>query len=170
MKELLKERFQKRYGMQTTFSWEEIEKRLTEDMLASASYMEETGGEPEVVELFGSLYLMDMSRESPAGRMSLCYDQEALQKRKKNPPVSSAVQEAARHGLSLLREEQYMELQRRYGPFDTKTSSWLLTEASVRALGGAVFGDHRFGRTFIYHNNADSYYAVRGFRACVKLA
>lgn len=167
MKERLKERFEKRSSMQTR--WEEAEKKLTAAVLKSASYMEETGGEPEVAELMGELYLIDMSKETPSGRVFLCYDQEALQKRKKNPPVSSALQEASAHGLSLLTEEHYLELQRRYGPFDTKTSSWLLTDPSVRSHGGAIFGDHRFGRTFIYQNGADSYYAARGFRACVKL-
>ncbi|MBE0641692.1 MAG: DUF4256 domain-containing protein, partial [Bacteroidales bacterium] len=75
---------------------------------------------------------------------------------------------AAEMGIDMLDEEQYFMLQQ-FGTFDTKTSSWLLSPFSVRERGGAIFGDLRYGRVFIYHNGAESYYAARGFRGLLRV-
>ena len=128
--------------------------------------MEETGGEPSLLEVdstSGSLFFCDCSPESPKGRRSLCYDQAAWVTRKENKPAGSAMSMAQEMGIDLLSEEQYFVLQQR-GEFDTKTSSWLLTSELVRNRGGAVFGDRRYNRVFVYHNGSESYYAARGFR------
>src|SRR5690606_24580966 len=134
--------------------------------LWSLSEMERTGGEPDVVgydKKTDEYIFFDCSPETPKGRRSICYDREALEARKQHKPETSAMDMASEMGIQLLTEEQYHELQR-LGNFDTKTSSWLKTPEDVRELGGAIFGDRRFGRVFIYHNGADSYYGVRGFR------
>jgi hypothetical protein len=126
--------------------------------------MEETGGEPDVIGREGKGFVFaDCAPESPAGRRSLCYDRAALDARKANKPAGAALEAAAAMGAELLNEDQYRALQA-LGPFDLKTSSWILTPAPVRALGGALFCDRRFGRVFTYHNGAESYYAARGFR------
>lgn len=128
--------------------------------------MEATGGEPDVIahdEGSGSIVFCDCSPESPPGRRSICYDRAALDARKENKPRSSAEEMAASMGIALLTEEQYRHLQT-LGEFDRKTSSWIATPPSVRALGGALFCDRRYGRVFVYHNGAESYYAARGFR------
>jgi hypothetical protein len=128
--------------------------------------MERTGGEPDVVsheKKTDKYAFFDCSPESPKGRRSLCYDREALESRKENRPVNNAVDMAAEMGIDLLTEEQYRELQM-LGSFDTKTSSWVKTPAEIRKHGGAVFCDRRYDHVFLYHNGADSYYAVRGFR------
>ena len=154
-------------------SWEEVKARLeaSPEKLWSLQQMEETGGEPDVV-IFDKkskqLLFIDCSKETPKGRRSLCYDQEALNSRKEHKPKNSALNLAAEMGIELLSEEQYRELQQ-LGDFDLKTSSWLQTPASVRELGGAIFGDRRYDRVFIYHNGAQSYYAVRGFRGVLKI-
>ena len=131
--------------------------------------METTGGEPDVVgedPKSGRLTFCDCSAESPTGRRSLCYDREALVSRKENKPQGSAVEMAAAMTVALLTEEQYRALQE-LGDFDTKTSSWVATPSDVRALGGALFCDRRYGRVFVYHNGAQSYYAARGFRSAL---
>ena len=133
--------------------------------------MEATGGEPDVVgldEQSGELIFFDCAAESPKGRRSLCYDREALNARKEHKPASSAVEMAAAMGIQLLTEDDYLYLQQ-CGPFDSKTSSWLATPGDIRALDGAIFGDYRYGRVFIYHNGAQSYYAVRGFRGSLRV-
>jgi hypothetical protein len=133
--------------------------------------MERTGGEPDVVatdKKTGEIIFIDCSAESPKGRRSLCYDREALESRKKHKPENSALDMSVAMGIELLTEEQYQELQK-IGPFDTKTSSWVQTPANIRKHGGAIFGDYRFGRVFIYHNGADSYYGARGFRGSLKV-
>ncbi|MCC7524230.1 MAG: DUF4256 domain-containing protein [Chitinophagaceae bacterium] len=165
---LLQERFEKNSGRHRGVKWSEVQARLEKSprMLWSLNEMEETGGEPDVIgyDKKKEAYLFcDCSPESPKERRGLCYDHEALESRKEFKPKGSAMQMAAEMGIALLTEEQYMYLQQ-FGKFDTKTSSWLVTPASVRQLGGAIFGDCRFGRTFIYHNGAESYYAARGFR------
>ena len=132
----------------------------------SLNEMEKTGGEPDVVAYdkdTDEYIFYDCSPETPKGRRSLCYDNEALESRKQNKPVGSAVGMAAEMGIDLLTEEQYGQLQK-LGKFDMKTSSWLKTPADIRKLGGAIFGDLRYGRVFVYHNGAESYYSVRGFR------
>ena len=128
--------------------------------------MESTGGEPDVVGYSadsGRFTFCDCSAESPIGRRSVCYDKAALKSRKEHQPLNSAVEMAATLGVDLLTIEAYRELQE-LGDFDTKTSSWLKTPTDIRSLGGALFGDKRYGKVFVYHNGAQSYYAVRGFR------
>jgi hypothetical protein len=133
--------------------------------------MERTGGEPDVVghdKKSGEFIFYDCSPESPKDRRSLCYDRAALESRKEHKPSDSAMEVAAAMGVELLTEEQYRELQE-LGKFDQKTSSWLKTPADIRKLGGAIFGDFRYGRVFIYHNGAESYYAARAFRAALRV-
>lgn len=154
-------------------TWAEVQAKLESqpEKLRSLEAMEGTGGEPDVIDddPGSSQYVFcDCSPESPEGRRSLCYDQEALASRKQNKPRSSAVAMAAEMGVELLDEACYLKLQS-LGDFDVKTSSWIATPAEVRRLGGALFGDKRFGRAFIYHNGAEAYYAARGFRAMLKV-
>lgn len=133
--------------------------------------MESTGGEPDVIGVdpaSGQFLFCDCSPESPTGRRSLCYDARALASRKENRPQGSVVETAAEMGIELLNEEQYRQLQQ-LGEFDTKTSSWVLTPDDVRSLGGALFCDRRYGKVFVYHNGAQSYYAARGFRGLLRV-
>ena len=161
----MRERFES-HGWHDASLWDEAAAQLSVALLEAARWMEETGGEPAVASWWTAgepLVLCDCSAESPAGRRSLCYDRAAWEKRKKARPEGDAVSLAADHGTRLLTEDEHLLLQSR-GEFDRKTSSWLLTPEGVRSQGGALFGDRRFGRPFIYCNGADSYYAVRGFR------
>jgi hypothetical protein len=132
--------------------------------------MEASGGEPDVIgdDESGQITFCDCSVESPTGRRSLCYDKEAMDSRKENKPKGSAVEMATEMGIDLLTEQQYRELQQ-LGEFDTKTSSWVQTPPDVRSLGGAMFCDRRYGRVFVYHNGAQSYYAARGFRGRLRV-
>ena len=169
----LKARFEGHPGRHRGLTWAAVAKRLEANPaeLWSLAEMEKTGGEPDVVgqdAKSGEIVFCDCAEESPKGRRSVCYDGEALRSRKENKPKASAIELAAAMGIELLDEEGYRELQK-LGPFDTKTSSWLETPAPVRALGGALFGDHRYGRVFTYHNGADSYYAARGFRGVLRV-
>lgn len=153
--------------------WGQVSTRLAAqpEKLAVLLAMEETGGEPDVVDAFPEsqeFVFCDCSPESPGGRRSLCYDQAALASRKEHKPSGSAVGFAANLGAQLLTESQYRELQE-LGEFDLKTSTWLQTPPEIRALGGALFGDRRYDRVFVYHNGAESYYAARGCRVCVKV-
>lgn len=153
--------------------WNAVEVRLTAqpDKLWSLNEMEATGGEPDVIgyeKSSGTFLFCDCSTESPKGRRSLCYDMQAWESRKENKPKGSATSMATEMGIELLSEEQYMHLQL-LGDFDNKTSSWILSPESVRKLGGALFGDFRYGRSFIYHNGAESYYAARGFRGILRV-
>jgi len=169
----LEERFELNEVRHQGIRWECVGSRLAEhpDRLWSLGEMERTGGEPDVVgrDMESGEYLFyDCSAESPSGRRSLCYDAEALAARKKHRPVDSAVSLATAMGAVLLTEDEYRELQR-LGEFDTRTSSWLLTPPDLRERGGAIFGDRRYGRVFVYHNGAESYYAARGFRCVVRV-
>jgi len=171
--DVLKARFERHMHRHRGIEWTDVQSRLAAkaDKLWSLHEMERTGGEPDVIgvdEETGEILFADCSPESPAGRRSVCYDHEALEARKQHKPENSAVGMAAGMGIELLTEEQYMELQK-LGPFDTKTSSWLKTPDDIRRKGGAIFGDWRFGRVFIYHNGADSYYAARGFRGLLRV-
>lgn len=174
--ELLKKvrnRFEKNMNRHKGLEWSEIQTRLeaNPEKLWSLNEMEETGGEPDVVgydEKTSEYIFYDCSAESPTGRRSICYDHEALESRKEHKPKNSAVGMAAEMGIALLTEEQYRELQQ-FGKFDTKTSSWIVTPADIRELGGALFGDWRFGHVFVYHNGAESYYGVRGFRGSLRV-
>jgi len=168
---LLRVRFTKNMSRHEGMEWPDVQSRLEKnsEKLWSLNEMEETGGEPDVIAFENGHYIFcDCSAETPRGRRSLCYDPEALESRKEHKPKDSAIGMAADMGVEILTEEQYLELQK-LGSFDTKTSSWLTTPAEVRKLGGAIFGDRRFGRVFIYHNGAESYYGVRGFRARLKI-
>lgn len=169
--EVLESRFLKYMHRHPNLVWENIAERLRHSTpkLFSLYAMESTGGEPDVVsfnEETKEYLFMDCSAETPTGRRSVCYDQEALESRKANKPNHSAQGMAESMGAKLLTEAQYFTLQT-LGDFDTKTSSWLDTPTDIRQKGGAIFGDKRYGRTFIYHNGAESYYAVRGFRTCL---
>lgn len=169
----LKNRFEKNKNRHKGIEWANVEVKLNAktEKLWSLYEMERTGGEPDVVgyeKKTGEYIFYDCSPESPAGRRSLCYDHEALEKRKEFKPKDSAANMAATMGIELLTEEQYRDLQQ-LGKFDTKTSSWLKTPAPIRKLGGAIFADYRYGHVFIYHNGAESYYASRAFRASLKV-
>lgn len=171
--ETLKARFEGNTDRHPDVQWADVRSRLESrpEKLWSLGEMERTGGEPDVVGRdgkTGELIFYDCSAESPGGRRSVCYDDEALEARKKHKPANSAVAMATAMGAVLLDEEQYRGLQE-LGTFDTKTSSWLLTPPDIRERGGAVFGDYRFGRVFVYHNGAESYYAARGFRCVLRV-
>ena len=171
----LQTRFEKNPQRHVGLTWAKVKTRLEleakAEKLWSLSEMESTGGEPDVVghdPKTGEFIFFDCSPQSPEARASLCYDREALDGRKKFPPKGCATELAAAMGVELLTEEQYHELQQ-LGEFDTKSSSWLKTPAAIRQLGGAIFGDRRFGRVFIFHNGAESYYAGRGFRGVLRV-
>jgi hypothetical protein len=166
--ETLHARFEKHRRRHQGVEWAKVRARLEADpgKLWSLQEMERTGGEPDAVacdEKTGEIVFFDCSPETPAGRRNVCYDREGLESRKEFKPEDSAVEMATAMGIELLTEEQYRQLQE-LGEFDTKTSSWLKTPPDVRKKGGALFGDRRYGRVFVYHNGAQSYYRVRGFR------
>lgn len=167
----LEARFESNRHRHESLAWSDVLARLESQpqKMQSLHLMEETGGEPDVVgynKASGEFIFYDCSPESPKGRRSLCYDREALKSRKEHRPKNSAVDLAAELGIALLTEEQYRGLQE-FGEFDTKTSSWVATPADIRNLGGALFCDRRYGKVFLYHNGAQSYYASRGFRGCL---
>lgn len=169
----LKARFEQHMHRHQGVAWADVQVRLegSSDTLRSLRAMESTGGEPDVIGqdgLTGHFTFCDCSAESPAARRSVCYDREALDSRKEHKPRGSAVEMAAAMGIDLLTEKQYRELQR-LGEFDTKTSSWVKTPPDIRALGGALFCDRRYGKVFVYHNGAQSYYAARGFRGSLQV-
>jgi hypothetical protein len=166
--ETLRGRFEENMGRHAGLEWAQVQERLAAkpEKLWSLREMEGSGGEPDVVardRKTGDYLFFDCSAQSPEGRTSLCYDGEALDSRKKFKPKNSAMNLASAMGVELLTEEQYLQLQQ-LGEFDTKSSTWLKTPPKIRKLGGAIFGDRRFGRVFIYHNGAESYYQGRGFR------
>jgi hypothetical protein len=170
---VLNARFARHMNRHEGLDWAEVNARLdaSAGKLWSLAEMERTGGEPDVVghdQKTGEYLFIDCSAESPKGRTSVCYDREALDSRKEHKPKTSAVEMASAMGIELLTEEQYRELQK-LGEFDLKSSSWVATPAAVRKLGGALFCDRRFGRVFVYHNGAQSYYAGRGFRGWLKV-
>jgi hypothetical protein len=169
----LKARFEKNKKRHKSLEWADVEARLIKYpvKLWSLYEMERTGGEPDVVDFnasSGEFVFFDCAAESPKDRRSLCYDLEAWESRKDFKPSSNAMDMASEMGIDILTEEQYHFLQK-LGSFDLKTSSWLNTPQEIRKLGGAIFGDYRFGRVFIYHNGASSYYAARGFRGALRV-
>lgn len=171
--ETLKSRFEAHGQRHPGMAWAEVEARLAvaPETLWTLQEMERTGGEPDVIgrdEASGACVFFDCSAESPEGRRSVCYDREGLESRKEHRPKDSAVEMAAAMGIELLTEEEYRQLQQ-LGEFDLKTSSWVKTPPELRKLGGALFGDRRFGRVFIYHNGAQSYYGARGFRGVLRV-
>lgn len=169
----LKTRFEKNRNRHEGIEWAKVQARLEAmpEKLWVLDEMEVSGGEPDVVgydKKTGHYTFFDCSPESPKGRRSICYDQEALDSRKEHKPKNSVIGMAAEMGIELLSEEQYRELQT-LGEFDTKTSSWIKTPANIRKLGGALFCDRRYDTVFLYHNGAESYYAARAFRGCLRV-
>jgi Protein of unknown function (DUF4256) len=166
--QVLKDRFETHMHRHKATAWHEVEARLSASSraLEVLQAMEKTGGEPDVISRdlkTGQITFCDCASESPTGRRSLCYDRAALDSRKQNKPQGSATETAVEIGIEMLNEDQYRALQQ-LGEFDTKTSSWIKTPPDVRSLGGALFCDRRYGKVFVYHNGAESYYAARGFR------
>jgi hypothetical protein len=168
----LQARFEKNMHRHRGIAWATVQAKLERDgdSLRSLRAMEASGGEPDVIgdNKSGHITFCDCSAESPVGRRSLCYDKEALDSRKKDKPRGSAVEMASEMGIDLLTEEEYRQLQQ-LGELDTKTSSWIQTPPDVRSLGGALFCDRRYGKVFVYHNGAESYYAARGFRGRLRV-
>jgi hypothetical protein len=169
----LQTRFEKNMTRHKGIPWDKVLARLeaNKEKLWSLYEMEQTEGEPDVVEVdkkTGEVIFFDCSPESPKGRRSICYDSEALESRKEHKPKDSAINMASDMGIELLTEEEYRHLQT-LGAFDLKTSSWIITPANIRKLGGALFGDRRYNTVFFYHNGAESYYAARGFRGVMKV-
>jgi len=175
---VLKTRFEKNMNRHKDLEWAKVQAKLEanpdsyrDEKLWSLNEMEKTGGEPDVVghdKKTGEYIFYDCSAESPKGRRSLCYDREGLESRKEHKPENSAIDMAAAMGIEILMEEQYRELQKLEN-FDTKTSSWVKTPAVIRKLGGALFCDRRYDHVFVYHNGAESYYGVRGFRCSLRV-
>lgn len=170
---VLETRFLKNLNRHQGIDWSKVEAKLkaNPEKLWSLDEMERTEGEPDVVgydSKTDEYIFYDCSPESPKGRRSICYDHEALEKRKEHKPKDSAINMAEEMGIQILNESEYKELQK-LGKFDTKTSSWIKTPADIRKLGGAVFSDFRYNTVFVYHNGADSYYAARGFRGSLRI-
>ncbi|ERI91414.1 hypothetical protein HMPREF1982_03373 [Clostridiales bacterium oral taxon 876 str. F0540] len=170
---ILKERFEKNMNRHNNIEWAKVQTKLeaNAEKLWSLNEMEKTGGEPDVVGYdneTGEYIFYDCSAESPKGRRSICYDREALESRKEPKPKNCAMDMAAAMGIELLTEGQYRELQT-LGNFDMKTSSWVKTPDNIRKLGGAIFCDRRYDTVFVYHNGAESYYGVRGFRGLLRV-
>lgn len=169
----LKARFEEHIDRHEWMNWEKIQEKLeaNPDKLWSLHEMERTGGEPDVLEFDeakNEYVFYDCAAESPSGRRSVCFDQKALDSRKKNKPENSAMAMANDMGIELLSEDQYRVLQQ-HGTFDVKTSSWVQTPEDIRDRGGALFCDSRYGHVFLYHNGADSYYGARGFRGLLRI-
>jgi hypothetical protein len=169
----LKARFEKNMNRHKGLEWAKIQAKLeaNAEKLWSLNEMERTGGEPDVVgqdKKTGEYIFIDCSTESPSGRRSVCYDREGLDSRKEHKPENNAMDMAAAMGIEILTEDEYRELQK-LGEFDTKTSSWVKVPADIRKLGGGLFADRRYGRVFVYHNGAQSYYAGRAFRGSLKV-
>lgn len=170
---IVKVRFEKNINRHPGLEWPKVQAKLERrpEKLWSLYEMERTGGEPDVTgydKKTNEYIFCDCSAESPDGRRSLCYDREALLSRKEHKPKNSAMDVASDMGIELLSEEQYRDLLK-LGKFDSKTSSWVKTPASIRKLGGALFCDFRFDTVFVYHNGAESYYAARGFRGLLRV-
>jgi hypothetical protein len=170
---VLEARFEGNMKRHKGLEWAKVEARLEAqpEKLWSLNEMERTGGEPDVVgqdKKTGESIFFDCSPESPKGRVSVCYDRAGLESRKEHKPDNTAMDLAAEMGIALLTEEQYLALQS-LGNFDTKTSSWVTAPADVRKLGGALYGERRYGRVFVGHNGAQSYYSARGFRGSLKV-
>ncbi|MFL5236918.1 MAG: DUF4256 domain-containing protein [Rhizomicrobium sp.] len=170
---VLKARFEKNMNRHKAIEWAKVQAKLeaNAEKLWSLHEMENTGGEPDVVshdKKTGEYIFFDCSAESPKGRAAVCYDREGLESRKEHRPKNTAIDMAMAMGVELLTEEQYYELQK-LGEFDTRTTTWVKTPAEIRKRGGALFGDRRYGRVFIYHNGAQSYYSARGFRGWLRV-
>lgn len=172
---LLNTRFKKNMNRHKGLVWKNVLEKLSHSSakgkLWSLHEMEKTGGEPDVIgydKKSDEFIFYDCSAESPKGRRSVCYDQEAQESRKEHRPKYNALDMAASMGIELLTESEYRELQQ-LGEYDTKTSSWIITPSAIRQRGGALFCDRRYDHVFVYHNGADSYYAARGFRGSLRI-
>lgn len=170
---ILKDRFEKNSKRHPDLIWSDIQARLetAPEKLWALDEMEVTDGEPDVVGQdpdTGEYIFFDCAAESPKGRRSICYDQQALDSRKEHKPKNSAINMAREMGISILNEQEYRQLQE-LGNFDIKTSSWIETPAEIRKLGGAIFADRRYNQIFVYHNGAESYYAARAFRGSLRV-
>ena len=170
---VLRARFEKNMNRHKGIEWNKVETKLEAhpEKLWSLNEMEKTEGEPDVIgydKKTDEYIFTDCSAETPKGRRSICYDHEALESRKEHKPKNSAIGMADDMGIEILTEEQYRGLQA-LGKFDTKTSSWIKTPADIRKLGGALFGDWRYGHVFVYHNGAGSYYSARAFRGMLRV-
>ena len=170
---VLKDRFEKNMPRHKGLEWAKVQAKLeaNAEKLWSLNEMEKTGGEPDVVgydKKSGEYVFFDCSPETPKGRVSVCYDREGLESRKEHKPKTTAIDMATAMGVELLTEEQYQDLQT-LGEFDRKTSSWVKTPPEIRKLGGALYYERRYGRVFVGHNGAQSYYAVRGFRGWLRV-
>ena len=168
MLETLKKRFEENVKRHPDMTWNDVLPYLNDENLRSVELMEKSGGEPDLVVMEDGWYYCDCSMEAPDKRRSVCYDEKARLSRKKNAPENSAEKQAAEMGIRMLTCQQYNQLQQ-YGEFDLKTSCWIDTPQDIRALGGALFCERRYGKVFVYHNGADSYYGVRGWRGCLKI-
>lgn len=169
----LRARFEKHMSRHEGVEWEKVLAKLESNpqKLWSLFAMEASGGEPDLIGIdkkTGEYIFCDCAPESPKDRRSFCYDDQALESRKENKPKDSAINAAGEMGIEILSEEEYRDLQK-LGQFDAKTSSWLKTPSNIRKLGGALFGDYRYGTVFLYHNGAESYYAARGFRGLLRV-
>lgn len=162
--DVLAQRFAAHPHRHPGLAWSSVAARLDADALATLAAMEASGGEPDVALLEGVLVFVDCAAQTPSGRRSLCYDRAAWQARKEARPRGNVIDDAAALGVELLDEQDYRALQR-LEPFDTTTSSWIVTPPGIRSAGGALFGDRRYDHVFVYHNGAQSYYAARGYRA-----
>ena len=171
----LQDRFEKNGNRHKGLAWSDVQARLARKTRAlwTLSEMERTGGEPDVIgrdDATGEYIFCDCSAESPAGRRNVCYDREGQKKREKEglPVAGNVLDMAAEIGIEPLDEEKYRELQK-LGSFDTKTQSWLKTPDEITKLGGAIFGDRHYGRTFVYHNTTPCFYRGRGFRGLLRV-
>jgi len=168
---ILEKRFNENTHLHPNHKWSDVLNRINDNNIKTLINMEQTGGEINVVDLYddsSKIIFVDCSKESPDKRRSVCYDHEALNKRKTNKPNNSAINMANEIGSTILNELEYRKLQS-FGDFDLKTSSWILTPKEIRDLGGAVFCDKRYNQTFLYHNGADSYYSSRAFRTKLEI-
>ncbi|MDO5027747.1 MAG: DUF4256 domain-containing protein [Bacillota bacterium] len=168
--EILKERFETHMERHRKLSWDQVLEYFEKDpsLLAKVQAMEDSAGQPDVFVLDQNIYFIDSAKESPEGRRSLCYDQEAREKRKNRPALSSVEEACKAMGVELVDEKMYLALQA-LADFDLKTTSWLKTDPAFRAQGGAIFANKHYGRSFVYYNQADAYYSSRGFRTFVKI-
>ena len=164
----LKNRFENNMHRHQDVTWDDVETNLNDSTIIIIKQMEAYGGEPDVISYHNKLYIVDFSKETPKLRTSVCYDDEARLSRKKFPPETSALALCKTIGINLMDEDLYRYIQS-LEPVDLKTSSWLKTPDDIRSLGGAIFGDNRYQKTFVYHNGADSYYGSRGFRGYIIL-
>jgi hypothetical protein len=165
---VLKQRFEKHAHRHPQLNWDDVWIDLSEENIFSIYHMELTGGQPDVVLMDEHLYFIDMAKETPKDRRSICYDKKARLERKKFPPKTSALEMANEIKIEVLDVYMYKKIQE-IEDIDLKTSSWIKTPEKIRSLGGALFGDKRYDQTFIYHNGAESYYGVRGFRGYIKI-